>query len=1359
MRSSAHIQSLWEQGGPFVGPDGKPNTVVTAQLPWPDETSNVGDVNHVLQKGTPAGYSKRGLPVRWFQRQDQSQVERIIPNVQSVSVDESIDADAASCTVTLTNQWMRDNDDQRGLTASEFGEHGYFGFDHGVTADSQARWKYVPNEWANVLIPNTIIRTYTGFGGHDKDLETAVADGNLILKGVWLIDEVQVGSSGSLTIQCRNMAKLLINQQLYPPLVPSAKYPLTYYRWSVDSKKVAAASTTSVTTGIKTGVKRIRYEDSAVDHWYGGAGANTTLHGHKGSDSVDGNTATYALSVGNSGPDKPFATNWWQYLCGETINAVYVHPWAGNYELYVSVMENGKWQGSQTVPYDHSSLIGRQPHVVDTGADIPYVAKFTTPWEEGREYVLPRAYNAERVRISTRHLTYSGIGQWPYRSGLREVQLRASNKGTGVTTSSTVAPIFFAAATIRNPDNLNTIGYLTSSHTGQIDVFGDARTKPFNTDSDKPSGAAVLSVVFTDAADGYWVLRQDGRISTYGAASYFGSRVGGDNAGQILPTPSEQGYWVVHFDGTIRAFGDATDYPDFMVPSGERLVSVAGHPTSQGLAGLVTNGTVGVRGAATHYGNASGRGYRHDANVAASHLAYTMDGTGYWVLATSGEVTAFGSADDHGQPFQLITEPERAFYDSYSELLPTPSDGGYHLLKGNGEIDTFGDAEYFGAPIPGSQAQLRKPGNYTDYTDIIRDLALWAGFWFHEDSPGNSDPDVYGALESTGSYSDLPLPDDLFDKRPVIDAMTELKEAVGYLLWVDDEGRIRFESPNWWTQGNFGEDGAHTDHIPEIDEQVQLISHSASRNDESLRSTIIISSEDPDDALEGTITTRYRPQTAQGLRGLIVPAMWVNNFFQDKEEQETMAELISVHIWFAQRLSQTTAVFNPLLQINDQVRIYERTTGETYIHYVRGLNWTHDLESGEYTMNLTTHWLGDGESWAIDVSNDWELAAGANESNPDTYTTSPRLTNWLHESPSRSTWYVAPENTSGRVTYLFPDPRESVGSDQTASNASGGARGDGMGVALSPAFWTDHNEADRFAALADIANLGVKWVRFGIGNTPTHRAVVDQAHSLGLQVLGLVRAPGTSTLDQVYLRAAAAAATGVDAIEIGDSLNWRGTNLKDPSYLDSVARTQAALNALDDVGYGGLVISNGLAPFTDATDYSAGDKGNAKVWVLGGFDEVSGTTVTGYTNEWSTGIVHRTGLHPYNGGDRVDAASPDPESGWELMEDLFAAGERVWATEFGYLEADVGSVANQIEYTRVALVDFTSNHPDEVIFVRTWFDDGSGFGVSDDGAFTSMIETVARDDSTEFDTDIPESAVLVGGNEITVNDDIVTLGS
>lgn len=270
--------------------------------------------------------------------------------------------------------------------------------------------------------------------------------------------------------------------------------------------------------------------------------------------------------------------------------------------------------------------------------------------------------------------------------------------------------------------------------------------------------------------------------------------------------------------------------------------------------------------------------------------------------------------------------------------------------------------------------EVKVPGNYTDYTDIVRDIVLWAGFWLLPENDGFGNhyepagryPQVYGNLETTGAWSDEPLPADMFDKVAPMEAINAIKEIVGYTAGCDAEGAFYFTSPNWWQAGNIDETGRHVGFIPEIDELLLLMGWTSNRTDQHARSEVTIATEDPTAMLLSTKKFTYRPPTRDVLRGMVKPAWWVNGTFQSDSEQQRMAELISMHIWFQSRSGSCDAPHNPLLWIDDQVRIYEETTGQTFIHHVRGKKWRHDYRTHQSTMTLTTAWLGtSSDLWAI----------------------------------------------------------------------------------------------------------------------------------------------------------------------------------------------------------------------------------------------------------------------------------------------------------------------------------------------------------------------------------------------------------
>lgn len=968
MRTLPALMQTILDGGIFVG-DRRPSSRVTVEPDWYLNLESDGCGNLEVDK----------RPIRWFQRADNSQLEVEVPNVLQIDLDRGIDNAAAACTIVIKNQKMRINGAP--VSPGELGQPGYFTFSRGDSPESTARWGHTRNDWNHVLVPNALLRTYEGYGGHEKPLAQAIADGNVMLTGVWLVDEIRVGTDHRLQMTCRDMMKLLIEQQLYPPLIPLSRYPLDYRRWVYDNVALNAHGIdVGTVTTIEPGDRFATFTDSSVDRWYpqGSPGSQIeaggfVLHGHRAADAFDGNDETYWLGEGNSRPDAEFAVNFIEVDAGgEAVNAIFVNPWGGNYTMYISVMENGLWQGdpNNLIHYDPSILFGTQPYAVDTGSAIPYVSAEGVPWEQAKEYILPRMYAAQRIRITFRDLTDSGIGPWRYRAGVREFRVRIGSGGVQIGSVQHLEPLFLAA------DMHPVSGYWTADTFGHVDAFGEARLGDPDPESTDRSTWALRS---TPSGDGYFTMDDRGKVVAHGDAVHHGdlttlgivAATSNNQAIDMAVTPDGGGYWIIRFNGALHAFGNATNYTS-SVPLTALSAAAACEGNSHGaLWVLDTAGAVHAYGTASlgSYSPPLPAGTPNQVVEVATSLRRTLSGSGYWITTSQGHVQHFGDAPDLGG-LAAPNPTEGDWRKTIWEIMPNPvADIGFILLRGDGTLIPIGDVgTYYGGPTSGT-AILRKDGDYLDYVDIIKDLVLWSGFWLQETLDGTEEPRVYGNLESTGVYADEALPADLFDKRPVIDAINAIKEIVGYLVYVDDEGGFRFESPNWWASGNFDENGDHLDIIPEVDERVDLTNYSISAKDAPVRSQIIIASQKVDPKDSTAEYTRYIPATARMLRGLVKPAMWVNGFFTSQEEQLIMAELIALHIWFQIRTSSATAWCNPAVQVNDQVRVLERQTSETYIHYVRGKHTVNDAEKGTYTMELTTNWLGDHDSWVITSDN------------------------------------------------------------------------------------------------------------------------------------------------------------------------------------------------------------------------------------------------------------------------------------------------------------------------------------------------------------------------------------------------------
>lgn len=1146
MRDVPHIWDAWRSGR-YVG-DYKPSTRVTVEKSFELRTT-----------APVLGRWKKG-PARWFQRSTTDrQIETEIPNVLNVSHEATIDSDAGTCDIVVLNMVMPELGQQE-TDPAQWGTPGAFTWDMGASQDARARWAHAKNDWFGVLVPNALIRIYQGFGGEDKTIREAVTDGNLVLNGVFLLDEVSVSTEGTIHLRGRNMAKLLVDQQLYPPLVPRNEYPLKYCRYSFKNFTIPPDPKLSANHQVFTQTSEYATcgagPFSSLDEFMGQTNSNAT--GHPVTDCLDWSfndppnagpgeiqhQDSYWLSEAKGSAAD---TVWVEFCCGGSdVNLIYVHPYAGNYQVLVSVYENGEW-----IPTEVAGQGGVTPQ------GVPYVISFASNWEGGwpagtdpNTYWLPRTYRASRIRLTFTNL--ASVPEGGFRAGMRKFVALYDH------TAANYPPLSFACAAY--PYNTeNRTGYWQVRSNGRIYAFGDARTYANSSWNKRDFKYPILAMNATVEGEGYWVMDYSGHIESYGSAQYYGDPdADGQNLLDIVDfaiSPAG-GYWVLHKDGTVDSYGSATPHgsasPTGTMPSGGAVIarSIEGHPTGDGYWVLWSDGTVEAFGDCVHHGDANRDGFGVTEYVGSLRATHTGDG--YWIPSGGGIVQAFGDAPDLGDVPRYPAEKwvQGLCWDMMQYSLGT---NGYAVQYADGNLAFQGDFEYFGSIGAGS-GQLRLDGNYKDYSDIVKDLLLWSGWMLYPDSTAGANlyipdratsrqamaefiyryngspsftptvqsfidvppshefytaiewcfdqnifwgyssmeglrfrpdeemtrqstaavlyresglppftpagqtfpdvppdhtfyleiewaasqgfmsflytgqfspartvsrgemarlfytydgspaytpsgsrsfgdvgrgsewytwvewlsdqgiavgytnytapaftgsaPQVYGGIESTGAYAKECLPEDMFDKRPVMDAIRQIKEVVGYVFYVDQEGGARFESPNWWGLGNFSMSGTPIDVIPEIDELVQLTGYDTRYGDSETRSEIIVASADPTADQKDTVVTRVVPQNVGDLKGIVKPAMWTNGAFADSQEQRVMADLIAMHTWFARRQSSVECVANPLIGINDQVRVYERQTGEVYIHYVRGISFSHDLVSGDFTMSLTTHWLG-----------------------------------------------------------------------------------------------------------------------------------------------------------------------------------------------------------------------------------------------------------------------------------------------------------------------------------------------------------------------------------------------------------------
>ncbi len=276
------------------------------------------------------------------------------------------------------------------------------------------------------------------------------------------------------------------------------------------------------------------------------------------------------------------------------------------------------------------------------------------------------------------------------------------------------------------------------------------------------------------------------------------------------------------------------------------------------------------------------------------------------------------------------------------------------------------------------------PGRYSDYSDIVKLCCAWAGlYWptgakvryadgsvhdqaFTKPDPvlGNVQGRVWGDFEETGTGGIARIQPEQLEKKYLMDVINLVREVTGFVFFTDEFGAVQWRLPNIYQPGNWISDNTvhagRTVRVPVIDERQNLMSLDATIASNNVRETF-------------QVRTWNKTATAAGFNpnptGLRRVGLWADDRFEDSDVQRA-ADMITVRSLFTYRRDRTTIPGFPGIQVDDQVRIYERVTGEGYIHYVTGIQSNGDLESGEWTYELTTNWLGDkpDSQWIVPQS-------------------------------------------------------------------------------------------------------------------------------------------------------------------------------------------------------------------------------------------------------------------------------------------------------------------------------------------------------------------------------------------------------
>ncbi len=240
---------------------------------------------------------------------------------------------------------------------------------------------------------------------------------------------------------------------------------------------------------------------------------------------------------------------------------------------------------------------------------------------------------------------------------------------------------------------------------GRDDTFGYGLVNP------RAAVAAALPGLHNGTkGKGYWIISADGRVRTFGGATFHGDLAHTPHSASIVAgarTPTGRGYWLVGSDGAVYSFGDAQFHGSM---SGRQLngqiVGMAATPSGRGYILLGQDGGIFSFGDATFHGSTGGM----RLNAPVLDMTITRNGHGYWFVAADGGVFAFGNAQFHGSTGNMqLAAPVRS-------MTAAASGTGYWMVASDGGIFAFN------VPFRGSLPGMRSAG--ATYAPTVRMRAL-----------------------------------------------------------------------------------------------------------------------------------------------------------------------------------------------------------------------------------------------------------------------------------------------------------------------------------------------------------------------------------------------------------------------------------------------------------------------------------------------------------------------------------------------------------------------------------------------------------------------------------------------------------
>lgn len=360
--------------------------------------------------------------------------------IKSCSWERSLDQDVATCTIVMKNSELLPIG-AVDLHPEDFDKPGFFTHNRGISYDdegwhrdpdatSKSPWGYGPSgPWINLIIPDRLVKTYEGYGC-DYSVYPA-EDPNLLISGTWLVDKVTYTAEGEISLEMRDVGRMLLTHICFPPAVPKSEYPLSFSK--IETVNVAGRDALGGRWRYPRGIATAKSSNSA----YIGKGLTDPPYPYYVSSKghVNGHHPNHALYSATSGSySKKFWQStgqttqnsfvWWEmdFDNPKDVAALRIDPVNGPYRIYISIKTEDGWLGRKKIPYEVTT------EDIDNGSKIPFVQSVWADRALAFDVIFKRKYkNVKKIRLTFTRLTDTHVGNYRWRAGLNDVKVYVGN--------------------------------------------------------------------------------------------------------------------------------------------------------------------------------------------------------------------------------------------------------------------------------------------------------------------------------------------------------------------------------------------------------------------------------------------------------------------------------------------------------------------------------------------------------------------------------------------------------------------------------------------------------------------------------------------------------------------------------------------------------------------------------------------------------------------------------------------------------------------------------------------------------------------------------------------------------------------